>query len=119
MSDLSFLSKLKELGYNEVDVKGLRYDPLMSSWMNESALSYYVGTEGREILPEDGWREKIAGAGLVLRSLKDWTAENQQSEPRITKDEAIKSVMALMPYTNITSPDSDEAVLQSAINRRL
>ncbi len=119
MSDLGFLRELKSIGYDCVDVKGLRYDSLMDSWMPEASRKFYEGTEGKEVLPEDGWREKIAEAGLRLKSLRIWGAENSRSTPKLSREEAESRVARLLDFANITSSDSDAAVVRAAIERRL
>jgi DNA repair photolyase len=119
MSNLEFLRELRAIGYQYVDVKGLRYDPAMADWMPEVSRKFYEGTEGREILPEDGWREKIAEAGLCLKSLRIWGAENSPSTPKLSREAAKSRVARLLCFANITSSDSDAAVINAAIERRL
>lgn len=119
MSDLSFLPKLKEIGYDFIDVKGLRYNhENMKEWIPESSQKFYVGTQEKEILPEDGWREKIEQAGLSLKSLKEWY-KNDKLSPKLDIKEATEKVNKILEYANITSSDTDDAVVQAAIKRRL
>lgn len=119
-SDLSFLPKLKAIGYDYMDIKGLRYNhENMKEWMPVGSQKYYLGTEEKEILPEDGWREKIDLAGLKLKSLKDWYKEDCPRLPKLSEDEAQKNVNEILNYANITSSDSDEAVIEASIKRRL
>ena len=55
VSDLSFLPALRDIGYTEVSVKGLRYcDANMAEWMPDASRAHYVGRETEEVLPEDG-----------------------------------------------------------------
>lgn len=121
VSDLSFLPRLKELGYEEVDVKGLRYNPeTMSSWMPDSSKAYYEGTGEQEVLPEDGWREKVEQAGLKLTSLKNWYRRGfEDMTPKLTQDEAEKLVNEIIKRANITSSDTDKSVVEEAIKRRM
>jgi DNA repair photolyase len=119
MSNLSFLPKLKAMGYDYVDIKGLRYDPSMACWMPESSQALYRGSEGEEVLVEDGWRELVADAGLKVKPLRIWNAANALSSPSLTRLEAESRVARLLTYANITSSDSDEAVVEAAIQRRL
>ena len=119
MSDLSFLPELARLGYDAVDVKGLRYDPAMDAWMPQGTRAHYAGTVGQEVLPEDGWRERIADAGLRLQSLRVWGAEHARTTPRLSREEAEKRVVALLGYANITSSDTNDAVVEATIQRRL
>lgn len=119
MSNLSFLPKLRAIGYEFVDVKGLRFDPSMVKWMPKASVKLYEGTEGCEFLPEDGWREKVAEAGLQLKPLRIWGAENALSTPKISREVAEERVRRLLTFANITSSDSDDAVFKAAIERRL
>lgn len=121
LSDLSFLSELKKLGYTQIDVKGLRYnEDTMSSWMPVSVKKYYEGTEEQEILAEDGWREKIKKAGLVLTNLKNWYREGfEQMTPKLSRIEAESLVKQVIKRANITSSDTDQAVIEEAIKRRM
>ena len=119
MSDLSFLSELKKLGYNEIDFKGLRYNhENMKEWMPLNSQKYYINTNEQEILPEDGWREKLSEANIKLRSLKNWY-KDELLTPKLSKEEATKNVNEILKYANITSSDSNEAVIKAAIERRL
>jgi DNA repair photolyase len=120
LSDLSFLLKLKEIGYDYVDIKGLRYNhENMKEWMPIDSQKYYLGTEEKEVLPEDGWREKIDLAGLKIKSLKDWYKQDRPKLPRLSEEDAQKNVNEILNYANITSSDSDEAVIEASIKRRL
>ena len=115
------MTRLKEIGYEEVDVKGLRYNSdTMSSWMPDSSKIYYEKTGEREILPDDGWREKINQAGLKLTSLKDWYRRGfEDMTPKLTHDEAEKLVKEIIKRANITSSDTDKSVIEEAIKRRM
>jgi len=119
MSDLSFLTELRALGYESVDVKGLRYDISMTCWMPEVSRKFYAGTEGGEVLPDDGWREKVAKAGLQLKPLRKWCAEQARTTPRLSRQESEHRVEKLLDFANITSSDNDDAVVWSTIERRL
>ena len=120
LSDLSFLPELKAMGYDYLDVKGLRYNhQTMRTWMPNQAQQYYINSEEQEILPEDGWRQKIAQAGLTLKTLKDWYGQDCLSNNAVDEKTAENNVKKLLKYANITSSDTDEAVIKSAIERRL
>jgi len=121
LSDLNFLPELHQLGYSEISVKGLRYcDARMRSWMPELSRQYYVGKEDEEVLPEDGWREKVADAGFSLLSPKEWYLRDAQSlEPRLFRQKAEELVGKVFELANVTSSSSSEAVRQAAIARRL
>lgn len=121
MSDLSFLSRLKEIGYEDVDIKGLRYShENMSPWMPESSRQLYEGTKEQEILPEDGWREKVEQAGLSLTGLKSWYRQGFESMmPKLSREESERLVGEILKRANITSSDTDKAVIEEAIKRRM
>jgi len=121
MSDLSFLPHLKELGYDEVDVKGLRYShDTMSSWMPSEGRVLYEGTNESEVLPEDGWREKVENAGIKLSGLKSWYRRDFESlTPHLSREEAEGLVSQILERANVTSSDTDQAVLDEAIKRRM
>lgn len=121
VSDLSFLSELREMGYTEISVKGLRYcHARMSSWMPESSQQHYVGKEDEEILPEDGWREKVAETGFSLLSPKEWyLRDGMNMEPHLQRDEAESLVDKVFELANVTSSSSSSAVREAAIQRRL
>lgn len=121
VSDLRFLPELRQLGYSEISVKGLRYcDARMSSWMPESSRQHYVGRESEEVLPEDGWREKVADAGFSLLSPREWYLRDGLGlEPHLQYAEAEKLVDKVFQLTNVTSSSPCEAVWKAAISRRL
>lgn len=120
VSDLSYIPQLKALGYNEICVKGLRYNPdTMGSWMPSASKSLYQGRGIEETLPEDGWREKVADAGLSLLSPKMWYWRDGHSlSPQLNRDEATQYVDELLGMAQIAS-SAPEEVRESAIARRL
>lgn len=120
MSDLSFLPALKDMGYEAVDVKGLRYDPSMDSWMPPEVQTYYRAFGNDEALIEDGWREQLATAGIELKGLKSWyKAEAADRGPHLTPEEATVAVRKVLGMAHITSSDTDDAVVAAALERRL
>jgi hypothetical protein len=121
LSDLSFLPEVKALGYEYFDVKGLRYDPVnMATWMPESSKVYYNGHEDEEILPEDGWRQQVEDAGLQLLSPRQWyLQEGKDFNPHLSEAEAKAYVAEVLKYANIVSSNSNQAVIDAAIARRL
>ncbi|MDH4329982.1 MAG: hypothetical protein OEV93_00310 [Candidatus Moranbacteria bacterium] len=121
VSDLGFLSELHKLGYSEISVKGLRYcDARMSSWMPEASRRHYIGKENEEILPEDGWREKVADAGFSLLSPREWyLREGIGLGPHLSREEAERCVKRVFELANVTSSSSSLAVRQAAIARRM
>ena len=121
MSDLSFLPRLKEMGYDSVDVKGLRYNhDTMSPWMPERSQAFYEGTGEEEVLPEDGWREQVEANGMSLMGLKKWYRQGtEELEPRLSREESERLVGEILKRANITSSDSNQAVIEEAIKRRM
>ena len=118
MSDLSFLPKLKELGYDAVDVKGLRYNQRMNNWMPEISQEYYRESNEKEFLPETRWRELLADAELTQVSLKDWYGK-ESLQPKLSLFEATWRVREIVRRANITSSDTDDAVVEAAVKRRM
>lgn len=121
VSDLSFLPELKSMGYDEFDVKGFRYcDAQMRSWMPEASRRHYVGREDEEVLPEDGWRERVADAGFSLLSPRQWyLREGLSNGPHLSRPEAENLVGKVMELANIVSSASNTDVVEAAIRRRL
>ncbi len=121
VSDLSFLPKLKELGYDEFDVKGFRYcDARMASWMPEASRQHYIGREDEEVLPEDGWRQKVEDAGLSLLSPRQWyLREGLRRGPHLDRNAAEALVGQVMNLANVVSSADREAVWEAAVARRL
>ncbi len=71
VSDLSFLPRISEMGYTEICVKGLRYNPeTMGVWMPDISKPFYENNGIEEVLPNDGWQEKIQFNHLSLLSPK-------------------------------------------------
>lgn len=121
VSDLSFLTELKKLGYDEFDVKGFRYcDAQMRSWIPEESRRHYVGREDEEVLPEDGWRERVADAGLTLLSPRKWyLREGMQNSPHLCRSEAEAKTAKVMGLANIVSSSSNADVVEASVQRRL
>lgn len=119
MSDISFLDKLVKMGYKEIDFKGLRFNKeTMKDWMPVNVQKLYQASGEKEFLVEDGWRKKLEKAGIKLRSLKDWYKDGFDS-PKLSLRESKDKVNKILQYANITSSDTDEAVIDAAIRRRM
>lgn len=120
MSDLSFLPKLKKMGYNFIDFKGFRYNEKnMKNWLAADSEKFYRGTNEQETMPNDGWLKKVLDSGLKIKSLKEWYQEElTDSCPRLTEREAIICVDKILGCASITSSASDQAVVAAAIKRR-
>ncbi len=120
MSDLSFLPRLKKIGYGQVDVKGLRYDPSMDSWMPPEVAAQYRQYGNDETLIDDGWRDALVAAGLELQGLKKWYMEEMgDNGPHLSPEDAAERVARVLEMVHITSSDSDQAVIAAAVERRL
>lgn len=119
VSDMGFLRKLNELGYELFDVKGLRFDSRMASWMPASSVAAYIGHGDQEVLPEDGWRETVRDAGMRLVSPRRWyETERAHVGPTCASvDEAGRLVDAVIARGNIVTSGTD--VRAAAIARRL
>lgn len=120
VSDLAFLSELRKLGYGEVCIKGLRYNPeTMGAWMPSQSKALYEGHGIEEVLPEDGWRDRVSEAGLSLLSPKQWyEREGRQLSPSLTRESAIALTDELLAISKIAS-SSPSAVRDACIARRL
>ncbi len=121
VSDLSFLGELYKLGYNQISIKGLRYNPItMASWMPESSQVLYNNTNLEEVLPDDGWETKVSQSGFTLLSPKQWYNQNTNLLfPKLSWDQASDQVNSLIPYTQIASSASSDEVIEAAIRRRM
>lgn len=121
VSDLSFLPELTALGYQEVCIKGLRYNPAtMNGWMPESAKPFYEGRGIEEILPDDGWQQRIQAANLTLLSPKEWYLRDGLAlEPSCSYEQAVSHVDALIQMAQVVSSGTAQDVRQAAIRRRL
>lgn len=119
MSDLSFLKELLRMGYSAMDVKGLRYnDQSMRTWMPAASQMYYEGKGESEVLPEDGWRQRLEDEGIRLKSLKSWYRSDILT-PKLSPEEAKNCVAQVLELANITSSASNEEVIREAVLRRL
>ena len=121
VSDLWFLGEIKNLGYDYFDVKGFRYcDRVMKEWMPAASRNLYIGRDDEEVLVEDGWRERVASAGLNLLSPQKWYQKKiKQSDRRLTKEAAEQCVSKVFEYANVVSSDSTNSVRRFAVERRL
>ena len=119
VSDLSFLPELAALGYKEFCVKGLRYNPeTMGVWMPDRSKPLYESGI-QESLPEDGWRDHVADAGLTLLSPKEWYwRDGHQRDPSCSYHEAVEHVDQLLPLCQIASSNPGEVRI-AAIQRRI
>jgi hypothetical protein len=121
VSNISFLPELKKLGYDEVCFKGLRYNSeTMGSWMPETSKPLYQGHGIDEVLPDDGWQQKVEDTGLSLLSPKQWYyREAINNQPKLSQDEAIANVDQLLQLAQIASSANEDVVRRSLIDRRM
>ena len=118
MTDLGFLSALKALGYNEIDIKGLRYNPRFNEWLPENAVHLYEGSDEKEILIND-FEEELNKSGLKKVSLKEWYKKQELRTPSLDYETARLKVTEVFKMANITSSDTDKQVFDAAVQRRL
>ena len=72
------------------------------------------------MLPEDGWRQRVEGAGFSLLSPKQWyLREGIGREPSVDRECAEQMVDRVMQIANVTSSSNAAAVREAAIARRL
>lgn len=121
VSDLNFLRELSNLGYNNISIKGLRYNPItMSNWIPESSKRIYDDTNLQEVLPEDGWRVLVQDSGLLLLSPQQWYRQSAKLlTPKLSYENARSHVLSLLPFTQIASSATSDEVIESTIKRRL
>ena len=121
VSDISFLTELKKMGYNEVCFKGLRYNPeTMGSWMPTESKPLYEGHGIDEVLPDDGWKQQLEDAGLSLLSPKQWYwRDGINNNPKLEETEAISNVDELLKLSQVASSNNEDIVRRSLIQRRL
>jgi len=119
VSDLGFLSRIKQLGYQYFDIKGFRYCDSMRNRIPAASRAHYYGKTG-EVLPEDGWRDKVSDAGLLLKSPRQWYKEHAKAlTPNCSTAEATTLVHQVLELANVVSSDSNLEVINAAIERRL
>jgi DNA repair photolyase len=119
ISDLSFLKKLKKMGYKYVDIKGLRYNQAMNSWMPRNIQKYYKNTKEKEILPKNDYKIIIKNNGLEILSLKKWYKIHAPKNPSLNQNKAKENVNQILKYANITSSDTNKAVIKASIQRKI
>lgn len=121
VSNIDFLPIIKDIGYNEICFKGLRYNPeTMGVWMPYASKSLYENHGIEEVLPDDGWQQKVENSGLSLLSPKQWYyREAINNFPRLTENEAIANVEQLLRLAQIASSASRNVVRRSLIERRM
>lgn len=91
----------------------------MRSWIPELSRRHYVGREDEEVLPEDGWRQRVSDAGFSLLSPRQWyLREALGCKPCLDRKTAETLVGRVMELANIVSSDK-EGVRDAAVKRRL
>ena len=120
VSDLSFLRQIADLEYKEICFKGLRYNRVtMSHWMPLNSQKIYSGKGIEEILPADGWHQRVEKEGLSLLSPKSWYFRDGISlKPNLSRQDATKNVMELMQLCQVASSSNEKEVVDAAIKRR-
>jgi hypothetical protein len=121
VSDLSFLTELANLGYQSISVKGLRYNPTtMSNWMPTASRLLYDNSSQKEVLPDDGWREKVVDSGLSLLSPQHWYRDSAINlYPKLDLESATTQVNTLLNYCQIASSSSSQSVIDAVVKRKM
>ena len=120
MTNLYFLKELKKLGYEEVDIKGFRYDPSMSSFLPKHVNAVYNSFTGIESFPYEGIiKENIKAAGIQIIPLRNWVNKQTSQEKSIPLELATSYVNQILSYANITSSASSKEVIIHCIRRRI
>jgi hypothetical protein len=121
VSDLSFLTELANLGYQSISVKGLRYNPTtMSNWMPTASRLLYDNSSQKEVLPDDGWREKVVDSGLSLLSPQHWYRDSAINlYPKLDLEQASSQVTTLLNYCQIASSSSSHSVIDAVVKRKM
>lgn len=122
MSDLGFLPQLRDLGYGQFSIRGLRYcHDQMADWMPADSRRHYEGHEDQDVLPEDGWRDLVQAAGLQLVTLKDWFLAEaaEHPGPSLLQPEAEQLVEEAMGMAFLVSDLPAAVIKAAAIQRRL
>lgn len=108
MSDLNFL---RDVPGGSCDIKGLRYDRRMDSWMPPDVAAWHRQYEGMEAPVE------IPNTyGKKIISLKRWYDDGDKKN--ISREKAERLVSKVFQKAHITSSDSNDAVLFASVRRR-
>ena len=108
MSDLNFL---RDVPGDVCDVKGLRYDRRMDSWMPPTVVEWHRMYEGMEAPVES---PNTHGKKMV--SLKKWYDDGDTKN--VSRERAERLVSKVFKAAHITSSDSNDAVLEASVRRR-
>ena len=128
VSDLSFISKLRNIGVKALACKGFTYEKenmkeLVSSGIDSSILDLY-DNQGKEVLiGEEYVKELCNNNGIEHVDLKEYVCRLADERYRLSYDDAIKSVNKVISklgsITICSSSDSIEEIIEYAIKRRI
>lgn len=128
VSDLSFISKLRNIGVKALACKGFTYEKenmkeLVSSGIDSSILDLY-DNQGKEVLiGEEYVKELCNNNGIEYVDLKEYVCRLVDGRYRLSYDDAVKSVNKVISklgsITICSSSDSIEEIIEYAIKRRI
>lgn len=128
VSDLSFISKLKNIGVKALACKGFTYEKenmeeLVSSGIDSSILDLY-NNHGKEVLiGEEYVKELCNNNGIEYVDLKEYVCRLVDDKYRLSYEDAVKSVNKVISklgsITICSSSDSIEEIIEYSIKRRI
>lgn len=129
VSDLSFISKLKDIGIKALACKGFTYEKenmkeLEHSGIDSSILDLY-NNHGKEVLiGEEYVKELCNNNGIEYVDLKEYVCRLADDRYRLSYEDAVISVNKVISkldssITICSSSDSIEEIIEYAIKRRI
>lgn len=128
VSDLSFISKLKNIGVKALACKGFTYEKenmeeLEHSGIDSSLLDLY-NNHGKEVLiGEEYVKELCNNNGIEYVDLKEYVCRLVDDKYRLSYEDAVisvnKVISKLGSITICSSSDSIEEIIEYAIKRRI
>lgn len=128
VSDLSFISKLRNIGIKALACKGFTYEKenmkeLVSSGIDSSILDLY-DNHGKEVLiGEEYVKELCNNNGIEYVDLKEYVCRLADDRYRLSYEDAVisvnKVISKLGSITICSSSDSIEEIIEYAIKRRI
>lgn len=128
VSDLSFISKLKDIGIKALACKGFTYEKenmkeLEHSGIDSSILDLY-NNHGKEVLiGEEYVKELCNNNGIEYVDLKEYVCRLADDRYRLSYEDAVisvnKVISKLGSITICSSSDSIEEIIEYAIKRRI
>lgn len=112
VTSLAILPELVRLGVREVDVKGFRWDPAMR------LPTHPQFSADREVLVEDGWRERVVDAGMSLLSPREWYLREAPRGGGVSHGTALAGWTQVSALALVASSSEVERVRDAYIHRR-